>query len=260
MKYSVEFNNVISETFKVYAVKRPDIPAPEYDLDEIQIPGRDGVLHIDNKRFKPVTIPIEFNYIGAERDWAGTWRAIKKWLVARDSTLKFSDDDEYFYKVYYVKLDVNNRVTSRIGRFTANFICHPYMYLVQGVEEIIPEKTALPLMDADGEIICEAGNNPLLTTYWIRTVLNAFDECHPSYVITGKGLCEIRINDKRLHANIVNKLIINTELQAAYRENGEKVNQTISGKYSDLWLKPGSNKLEINSGFELSIVPNWREL
>lgn len=260
MMYSVEFDGKLSEKYRIYATSRPNIPCPVYDLTEITIPGRDGVLHIDNKRYEPITIQIEFNYIGDACDWAKTWRVAKKWLSARDTTLKFSDDSDYFYKVYRVKVDANERTTNRIGRFKADFICHPYMYLTQGKSYMDVEKSSVYLADVDGRFICDINDNPILSTYWRTDIVNAFEECHPVYEISGNGYCEMSVNGNWLRVNIVDKTVIDTELQVTYREDGERINQTVKGRYSDMWLKHGSNIIELDSRFKLSVMPNWREL
>ena len=115
MKDVIEFNNSIPSDFSMYVVNRPDIPAPEWDIEEIEVPGRDGTLTLDKKRYKNIEIPIEFNYIGKEEEWAQKWRAAKKWLSARNALLFFDDDIQHFYFVKRVQLSANTRKTNRIG-------------------------------------------------------------------------------------------------------------------------------------------------
>ena len=56
-----------------------DIPAPERDISEITIPGRDGVLHKDNKRYKPISFDVGFNFKDLENT-EEVFRKVKKWL------------------------------------------------------------------------------------------------------------------------------------------------------------------------------------
>ena len=42
--YDIEYAGASAESIGMYVVKRPDIPAPDYDMETIIIPGRDGVL------------------------------------------------------------------------------------------------------------------------------------------------------------------------------------------------------------------------
>lgn len=260
MKYTVEFNGILNEQFQIFPTRRPNIPCPVYDLEEVKIPGRDGILHIDNRRYKPITIPIEFNYIGAADMWASTWRTVKKWLSARNTTLKFSDDSDYFYNVYNVVLDENERVTKRIGRFTANFVCNPYVYLDSGAISMGMDKTALCLATSDGHYLTTSSGTLLQTSYWSTSIVNSLDICHPTYEIVGNGKCEMLINGHEIKTTVRERLIIDTDLQAAYRMDGEKVNQTISGRYPDMWLQPGENVIIMQNAFDLFIRPNWREI
>lgn len=68
--YDLEYAGVRAESLGIYVVRRPDIPAPEYDMEAIVIPGRDGVLHKDNHRYHPIEITIEFNYLEKPEAWA----------------------------------------------------------------------------------------------------------------------------------------------------------------------------------------------
>ena len=81
MKDVIEFDNSLPSDFGMYVVNRPDIPAPEWDFEEVEVPGRDGNLTLDKKRYKNIEIPIEFNYIGKEEEWAQKWRAAKKAIL-----------------------------------------------------------------------------------------------------------------------------------------------------------------------------------
>ncbi|MCM0703289.1 hypothetical protein, partial [Blautia sp. C3-R-101] len=78
--YDLEYAGVRAESLGIYVVRRPDIPAPEYDMEAIVIPGRDGVLHKDNHRYHPIEITIEFNYLEKPEAWAEKWRHVKRWL------------------------------------------------------------------------------------------------------------------------------------------------------------------------------------
>lgn len=47
MKDVIEFNNSLPSDFGMYVVNRPDIPVPEWDFEEVEVPGRDGTLTLD---------------------------------------------------------------------------------------------------------------------------------------------------------------------------------------------------------------------
>lgn len=258
--WHVDFNDISCTALRLLPVERPEIPAPEYDIEEVTIAGRDGTLHIDNRRYKQIEIPIEFNYIGEERKWAQTWRAAKKWLSARDVPLTLQDDPDCYYHVYYVKLDANKRVTKRIGRFKAAFICAPYMFLKSGNLERKQEFEPVFLSTARGEPILDASGTRLFSTCMSKTLVNAMDTCHPLYRVVGNGICSFSINGNWMHADVKGELIIDTELQAAYRQDGVKMNQKVTGDYTKLYLLPGQNELMTGSEFDFYITPRWRAL
>ena len=61
-------------------------------------------------------------------------------------------------------------------------------------------------------------------------------------------------------ANVGQNLVIDTERELAYREDGTLSNTAISGDYEELFLQEGENSVTITEGFELKIIPNWRRL
>ena len=63
-----------------------------------------------------------------------------------------------------------------------------------------------------------------------------------------------------MHADVKGELIIDTELQAAYRQDGVKMNQKVTGDYTKLYLLPGQNELMTGSEFDYYITPRWRAL
>lgn len=229
--YSVSFNGANCLQYGILPVRRPDIPAPEEEIEEITIPGRDGILTEPGGRYLPIVIPVEFNFLQEPEKWAGTFRAAKKWMRG-SGDLEFSDDMHYLYKVYYCKVTDTERTSHRIGKFTAEFTCHPYQYVREGQRE---------------KSIEEIKQNP----YYLS---------HPIYKITGEGVCKITMNGKTVSANVGQNIVIDTEQMLAYRTDGTMQNTAITGDYEDLYLQEGNNEISITTGFDIKIIPNWRVL
>lgn len=229
--YSISFNGVNCLQYGILPVRRPDIPAPEEEIEEITIPGRDGILIETKERYKPIVIPVEFNFMQDPDKWAGTFRKAKRWLRG-SGNLELSDDLHYLYKAYYCKIADTERTSHRIGKFTAEFTCHPYQYVRDGQRE---------------KTIEEIKRNP----YYIS---------HPLYKITGEGLCRININGKEVSVNVGQNVTIDTERMIAYRTDGTIQNTAVTGEYEDLYLQEGDNEILATDGFEISIIPNWRVL
>lgn len=229
--YSVSFRGTNCLEYELLPVRRPDIPAPELRITETEIPGRDGVLTESDGDYAPITISIEFNFMRSPDAWASTFRAAKKWLQG-SGKLELSDDQDYFYRVYYCKIDDCERTSRKIGKFTVEFHCQPYMY------------------QKDGEMEVE---NP-------TSLYNFGAVSRPIYKITGEGMCTLTVNEKSMTANIGQNITIDTDAMLAYRKDGTLQNTSVTGDYEDLYLQPGDNDISITEGFTLSVIPNWREL
>lgn len=232
MKYiDIKYANINASDFKIFATKYPAIPAPREKVNEIAVPGRNGMLRTRMGKYEETLIPIEFNYIGGESDWNAIWRKAKIWLTNRNEKLILADDSEYFYKISHVNLSQNERVTRRIGKFPATFVSVDGLsYFCTGAEEMS---------------ISKAKSNPGIT-------------CEPIYKLIGEGECRLIVNGVTIKANVAQNLTIDTERMLAYREDGTIMNTSISGDYEDLYLQPGENSISVTSGFKCTVIPNWR--
>lgn len=232
--YDISFNDIRASSLGILAVRRPSVPAPEPRFEEITVPGRDGALiSLDGVNgemiYNPITISVEFNFWAKPSRWAEVFRAAKKWITG-SGNLIFEDDTSFFYKVLSSKISDSERTSLRIGTFTAEFLCDPYMYIANGQREMS---------------ITDASYNPYALS-------------KPLYVILGEGMCTLTVNGNTMIANVGQNLTVNTDLMLAYRKDGTMMNTDITGDYEDLWLNPGENLISITNGFSLSIIPNWR--
>lgn len=231
MRYSIAFNGIRCEDCGIQPVTRPNIPAPQRDIEVLEIPGKSGILTKDNQRYGPIEIPVEFNFFSQPDEWGTVFRNAKRWLSG-SGDLEFSDDPDYFYKVYYVVVSDSEREMKRIGRFTATFTCDPFSYLKDGRRE-----------------------------YGISDVLyNPYSTSHPVYKIMGEGVCYLTVNNKSMRANVGQNLTVDTDRMIAFREDGTINNIAMSGDYDDLYIKEGDNQISITSGFTLKVIPNWRSI
>lgn len=259
MKNIMMFADNYPEEYNLLVVRQPDVPAAERDVEEIVIPGRDGSLLIDNKRYNNIEIAIDFNYVGREENWGEKWREAKMWLSARNARLSFSDDSGYFYRVKYVKLSNNQRKTTRIGYFTATFVCEPYLYLLPGTVE---DKQALKetcLCTVSGKNLLLTTGQRILSQIRRATIRNKYEMCKPVYRIVGKGTCVLSVNHNNFALLLDNEMIIDTEKEMAYSKAGI-LNTSLAGDYAGLSLMQGINVIECNGECDVYITPNWREL
>ena len=231
MSFAVIYKGKSCTELGILPVRRPSIPSPQLRTEEIEIPGRDGVLIETDDCYGQITIPVEFNFLTSPDSWNDIYRRAKRWIRGTGN-LSFSDDPEFFYKVLYCNITDTERTSRRLGNFTAEFVCEPYSYLYNGQSE---------------KTIAEC-------------LYNSNMVCHPIYKISGNGTCILTVNGKNMSATVGQNLTIDTDLMIAYRTDGDINNIAVTGNYEDLWLQEGENTISITSGYDLSIIPNWRTL
>ena len=229
--YDIMYNGDTCSKYGIIPVRRPSVPAPEIRVTETEIPGMDGVLIENDNTYAPITIPVEFNFLVPEDKWMDAYRKAKRWLTG-SGWLMLGDDQEYMYKVYYCRITDTERTSRRLGNFTAEFVCHPYAFVVDGQQEY----------DAS-----DVKYNPYMVS-------------HPIYIISGSGACTLTVNGKTMTATVNQQITIDTDRMIAY--NAQMVNQSslLTGDYEDLYLQEGDNTITVSTGFTLKIIPNWRVL
>lgn len=235
--YWIDFNGKTNTELGVMVTTRPSVPAPVPRGEYVQIAGRDGSLLVNDvlygtkeTSYENIQIDVEMNYVRQPHKVGETFRAVKSWLRG-GGVLVLSDDKEVFYKVKACSVTDNSRRAKVGSDIVASFICDPYTYMGSGTQPI------------------SAGN-----------IYNPFDASHPLYQITGEGMCTLTVNGKKVTANVGQNLTIDTDLFLAYRTDGTMQNSALTGDYNDLWLLNGDNTVSITSGFNLTIIPNWRVL
>lgn len=229
--FQVTFKGEDSIKHYIIPVRRPNIPVPEERIEEIEVPGRSGILTISDGVYEQIVIPVEFNFMSRPDEWGKIFRRAKKWLTG-SGKLVFSDDAGCFYKVLYCKIADAERTSRRIGTFTAEFTCDPYTYYADGEKEV--------------QIFEE--------------IYNPGAKCCPVYRITGEGLCTITVNNNTFRANIGQEIIIDSGLMLTYKNDGTSRNTDVIGDYKDLWLMPGDNAISATPGFSVFMKPGWRDL
>lgn len=258
MEYGVTFNGERCERYGLLPMHRPNIPAPVRRISRKEVSGRDGILVESDGCHLAVEIQISFNFMNAPDRWAETFRGARKWLRG-SGELEFSDDPEYFRKVYYCEIQSTERVSRKIGKFDANFVCHPAEFVKAGQQRLFPDQVDY----------------------------NPYSVSHPIYYISGDGECTLTVNGKVFTMTVYDNMVIDTDRWISYREydraayllthdgspllvetgvplilshgrEGDTNDQETYGDYTDLYLLEGENTFSITAGFTLEIMPNWR--
>lgn len=231
--FFVIFNDTTDKEIGLNAIKRPDIPTPIQNIKEIPLDGRDGILTVNDGTYKNIEISVEYNFID-RIDFNNKSRAIKKWVSnIKDDKLQFSDDLDIFYIVKYCKIDDIQRIKKIKGKMKIVFVCEPYSYYKDGLEEII---------------------NPNIIYN------NSFITAKPIIKIIAEGYVTLTINNKSVRFNVGQELLIDTKLEICFKEGIANNISLEEGWYDDLHLYEGENIITWSGGssIEIILIPNWK--
>ena len=80
-EYDVTYAGETARSHDIYIVQRPDIPAPEINRDQIDIPGRDGSLYLSQRTVNDIQISIEMNFMTTPNQWGEKYREVMSCLL-----------------------------------------------------------------------------------------------------------------------------------------------------------------------------------
>ncbi|WP_338631356.1 distal tail protein Dit [Clostridium baratii] len=241
--FYVIFNNSTDKEKGIVTTKRPNIPSTIPRYEEQEVSGGEGNLNTFIG-FEDLKLPVEFNFYSTG-NLNLIWRKVKAWLLnIDDNKLTFSDDREVYYKVKKVIIPEDIERTKKIGRFQVTFICYPFTYSYDGLEEIELHEGL--------NIIYNEGSY----------------KSNPIFKIYAEGIISLSVNNKSVSINIGQKIIVDVERELSYRSkeeflNRQFLNKDIRGDYKNLKLIPGENTINISVKpggrlDKIELIPNWR--
>lgn len=132
-----EYNGTSSLDMGLRIESKNVFSAPEYEVDFLSIPGRDGDLIAGPGRYPNVQVTYSvFLPAKSQQELAEKILAVKEWLYEepdRYHELTDSYDAEFFRQAVYAgKLDIEDEL-NRIGIFTVSFSCLPFRHSMVGV-------------------------------------------------------------------------------------------------------------------------------
>lgn len=137
------FDGIDSKGFGVYITGSAVYNAPEREIEEIEIPGRNGSYMLDRGRFYNVTVTYPAGmYAKDGEDFADGIRKLRNALSSRRGYCKLIDEYnplEYRMAVYKGGLDVDPTAVNgdnKAAQFDIVFECKPQRYLIQGDEPV----------------------------------------------------------------------------------------------------------------------------
>lgn len=229
------FDGVVSSTYGVYISGGGTYNAAARDVDVIEVPGRDGVLTLDNGGFDSIKHTYEAFIIPG---FSANVEGLRNQLMARRGHKRLTDGyhpDEFYLAYYERGLEVKPTETLREGTLTIEFTRDPRRFLTSG--------ESVTALTADGSI-----TNP--TLFSSRPLLRVY----------GTGV--LGIGDQYITISAADTYTdIDCEMRECFKGLVSK-NMNVSFSGDDFpELHPGANGFDLQTGItRVEITPRWYRL
>lgn len=236
MSYII-FGGLSCDDYGILAFPKDTEGAPERDTTEIEVPGRNGTVTVDNGRWK--NMPVSYTlvaygsdpaYSGALSEDVGEFKALLKQKVGYQR-LEFSEDEDHYRLAKYTE-QFSPTAKGDISKAVVTFDCYPQKWLTSG--DTVMDFTT------DGAI-----TNP--THFTSKPVIR----------VTGAGSFTINGVGVTLASN-PGYIDVDCEAQNCTYGSANKndVVTLTTGSFPE--LVSGTNKITVGSGItKLSITPKW---
>lgn len=138
VKYKFQFGGRCSSEFGIKIKKWNYLNSPEKNIEEIEVPGRNGSLFIDNKTYKNRIIDIECFIDLRGKNKSEMACKLSEWLLHDKNykELRFSDNQDYVYEAICInKLDFEEIIDDYF-EFILSFSAKPFTKKVDIISEI----------------------------------------------------------------------------------------------------------------------------
>lgn len=234
MSTFIKFDGKKSSDFGLNIINDIEFSSTSYDVETIEVPGRDGVLLKDNQRLKPVKREFPMKFHTVER-LTTSEVAISDWLNVKGwKELEFSWEPDYIYLATFIESFSVKELLRNFGEVKLNFLIHPIKFLKTGRNEI-----------------------PLTNGMTLKNLGNV--QSKPLIKIIGNGDGILTINGYQLSLESVqNELTIDMQKHLVYSGNlsaWDKI--TRNGKHRMPLFDVGDNMISWTGNFTMTAVPNW---
>lgn len=235
-----EYKGIRSSDMGLRIESKNVFSGPEYEVDFLSIPGRDGDLIAGSSRFPNVQVTYSV-FIPAKTisELSQKITAVKAWLYSGLNsyhTLSDTYDTAFFrHAVFAGKLDIEDEL-NRIGIFTISFSCKPFRYDAAGTESITL-----------------ATGGVLLNPYPFTS--------KPILRIEGSGKGTLTIQSEGSNATwnftSIDGYVEADSEQMNFYKDAEPKNDTVFGDGFPL-LYPGENTVSFSGGITaVTVIPRW---
>ena len=225
------FDGKSSRDFEVWISGGGTFDAPERDVESIEIPGRNGDLHIDNGRYK--NLPIRYPAF-ITKDFSQNFDAFKDYMLSQRGYKRLEDSynpDYYRLAEYKASISPEMGPLNRQGSFEIVFDCDPRRFLKSG-EKVLTSTTSSRITTL---------KNPSL------------HEAKPLLLINGFG--SVTINGIRITVN-ASPVYIDCDIEEAYYGSQSRNEFITLNDKKFPTLQPGINTIA-QTVSNLKITPRW---
>ena len=233
----LHFGSVCSREFNIYVTGVSISGSPQRDVSFLSIPGRNGDLIVDNKRWHNIDITYSLAIASRFSDYFDWFKA----EMLSQQGYQELHDSVYpdFFRMAIIKAPINPETIrrNRAGTFDVTFHCKPQRYLKTGTFGMeFTEPT---------ELWNQYGftAKPIITVYGNG----------PGTLSVGNATVEIK--------DMEEQLILDCDLMDAYRKVGEGAPESMNGSiYAPEFpeLVGGKNPISWAGGVsKIEIIPRW---
>lgn len=259
--HDIFFNGKSLADYGVHVSGDGTFNSPEKDFETVEVPGRNGDLHIFNERFKNVDLTYKAFIIGDNYpsnygkdfyddarsdkaiDFRARMRSLRAWLMYPNGYARLEDTyhpDEFRKALFKGPLETE-AVYLQAGEFDLTFNCMPQRFLKSGEFSTEFKYTSLPI--PSGTLY-----NPTLF------------ESRPFVRVYGRGNLTIGDTTITIASTYPNSYIdIDCDIQDAYYGNNVNCNKYIvlnDGEFFKLGV--GETDITLGEGIsKIEIIPRW---
>ena len=227
------FKGIKSSDMGIIVTAVSPIIKPEKRVNQIKIPGRDGILHEDEGTYSNYTKDIECAI--KNRAMKVDYSTIDAWLDGYGE-LTFSTEPNFVYRAMANNQISISGVLKSFSKFLVQFDVHPFKY------------SANPF------------NDHMTITDPVTIYNKGTYHSEPVITVYGTGGVTLTINDTEYTvSDIDGHVTINSEIQEVYKDGTNKNNTFIADEFPR--FEVGENEISFTGNVtKIEIIPNWRWL
>ena len=235
-----KFNGQNTEKFGMHVAKRPNQNAPKRRQTKVQIPGRNGVLHLEDDGYENITVTYDAWFRG-DLTTPEQAHAVKGWLLGAAGYCRLEDkyDPGHFrLAAFDGPMDIAD-VLGRYGKCKIKFDCDPRAFRKDG---------EFPIALENGQSIY----NP--TDFACKPLIHVIGTEPGTMTVAG-----VTVEVKAFGQPVI---VLDCENENAYAW-GDVATSYNASIYAPEFpvLLPGENRVHFDGGIiGLQIIPRWWDL